>query len=153
MGYIPTVSIPLFRGPDEPFKSNISVFGVYKADTVPQWIATLDLATKWEFRDIRELAIKQLSECKIEPIKKIVLEHKYSIERQWAYQAYIELCSRRSPLTAVEAEQLGTETAMLIAEAREKLDKSGRGKPKEVTKVVCDLFRLNDPADTPCFPQ
>jgi len=125
------------------------VFGVCKADTVPQWIATLDLATKWEFGDIRELAIKQLSECKIEPIDKIVFKHKYGIQRQWAYRAYIELCSRRLPLTPAEAKQLGIETSMLIAEARERLDKSGRGKPKEVAKVVCNLFRLTEPTDTP----
>ena len=131
-----------------------SVFGEYKADSAPQWIAILDLSTRWEFDDIRRLAIKQLAGHKIEPIEEIVLEHKYKIPRQWAYEAYIDLCSRRSPLTKDEAEEVGMETAILINQAREKLEKTGRNKPKEVARVVCYLFELTDPADlTSCSLQ
>jgi hypothetical protein len=130
------------------------VFGEYKADSAPQWIAILDLSTRWDFDDIRRLAIKQLAGHKIDPIEKIVLEHKYKIPRRWAYGAYIELCSRRSPLTKDEAEEVGMETAILINQAREKLEKTGRNKPKEVARVVCYLFELTDPADaTSCSLQ
>ena len=124
-----------------------SVFGEYKADSAPQWIAILDLSTRWEFDDIRELAIKQLLEHKIEPVEKIVLEHKYNVPRQWAYEAYIYLCSRRSPLTKGEAEELGMETAIMINQARDTLDKAGRSKPKEVASVVCSLFGLTNPTN------
>jgi hypothetical protein len=129
------------------------VFGEYKADSAPQWIAILDLSTRWEFDDIKRLAIKQLLEHKIESVEKITLEHKYKIPRQWAYDAYIDLCSRQSPLASDEAERLGIETAMLINQARERLEKSGRNKPKEVAKMVCYLFGLTDPANAACCVQ
>jgi hypothetical protein len=129
------------------------VFGEYKADSAPEWIAILDLSTRWEFDDIRELAIKQLLEHKIEPVEKIELEHKYKITRQWAYDAYIDLCSRRPPLTSEEAERLGIETATLINQARERLEKSGRNKPKEVAKVVCHIFGNLNSANQDCCVQ
>jgi hypothetical protein len=82
-----------------------------------------------------------------------VLEHKYNVPRQWAYEAYIDLCSRRSPLTKDEAQKLGMETTILINQAREKLDKAGRSKPKEVVRVVCYLLELTDPENASCVVQ
>lgn len=129
------------------------MFGEYKADSATEWIAILDLSTRWEFDDIRRLAIKQLAGHTIEPVQKIVLEHKYDIERQWAYEAYIDLCSRRFPLTNDEATEVGMETAILVNQARERLEKTGRSKPKEVARVVCLLFELTDPAGASCSLQ
>jgi hypothetical protein len=119
------------------------MFGEYKADSAPQWIAVLDLSTRWKFADIRQLAIKQLTQYKIEPVEMIVLEHKYSIERQWILDAYTVLCSRRSPLTTDKAQKLGIVTAVLINGTREKLEKSGRNNPKEAAKIVYQLFDPN----------
>lgn len=103
--------------------------------------------------DIRKLALSELNKLEIEPIEKIVLEHKYKIERQWAYTSYIELCSRRSPLTKEDAAHLGIETSTLINEARERLEKSGRSQPKLVARMVCELFDLTDPARGSCTVQ
>jgi len=129
------------------------VFGEYEADSAPQWITILDLSTRWKFDDIHQLAIKELLGHKIESVQKIELEHKYNVQRQWAYEAYIDLCSRGSPLTRNEAKRLGIETATLVNQAREKLEKSGRKKTKDVARMVCYMFELTDPADATCCAQ
>lgn len=127
-----------------------SVFGVYQANTPQQWISILDLSTRFKFDDIRHLAITQLSNYDIEPVDKIVLEHTYCIDKQWAYTSYTDLCSRRAPLSSQEAERLGIEVSMLIHQARERLEKAGRSKPNEVAKVVCNLFGLTNPTRASC---
>jgi len=129
------------------------VFGKYKADTAKQWVAILDLATQWEFDDIRKLAIKQLAEYKLEAVEKIELQQKYHIEKQWAYQSYVNLCSRVSPLTSNEAKRLGIHTATLINQTREKLMASGRRVPVEVEKKVCSEFELTNPEAESCSIQ
>jgi hypothetical protein len=75
-------------------------------------------------------------------VDKIELGQKYEIKRQWAYTSYIALCSRPHALDVIEGRQLGIETTVNIAFAREKLEKGGRGKPNEVKKIVCDIFEL-----------
>ena len=82
--------------------------------------SAMDHDTRWKFDDIRQLAIKESLGHKIESVQKIELEHKYNVQRQWAYEAYIDLCSRRSPLTSNEAKRLGIETATLVNQARER---------------------------------
>jgi hypothetical protein len=122
------------------------VFGEYEADSASQWIVILDLSTRWEFDDIRKLAIKQLLGHEIEPVHMVELQYKYNIPRQWAYDAYIDLCSREDPLNREETERVGIEAATLVNQAREKLEKSGRRKPREVAKMVCYVFGLTDHA-------
>ncbi|KAF7326902.1 hypothetical protein MVEN_02584100 [Mycena venus] len=98
------------------------VIGQCKATTTRDWTAILDLATRWKFTDIRELAIRGA--------------------RRWAYGAYVALCSRPHALDVIEGRQLGIETTVNIAFAREKLDKWGRKKPDEVKKVVTEVFEI-----------
>jgi len=127
------------------------VFGQYKADTALHWITILELSHRWDFEDIHKLAIKQLAGYKIEAVQKIALQQKYRIEKQWAYESYINLCSRGSPLTSDEAEKLGTQTTALVNQVREKLTTEGRAKPMRVTAEVCYAFGLMDPDMSCCI--
>lgn len=102
----------------------------------------------WEFEDITKLALKELSSFEMCPFEKIQLEQQHDAPRQWAYPAYIDLCSRPNPPTVAEARRLGVERVALVGIARETLGKSGRGKPKLVRKVVCEVFGLVDPEET-----
>lgn len=80
------------------------------------------------FDDIKRLDIKQL-EHKIESVEKITLEHKYKIPRQWAYDAYIDLCSRQSPLTSDEAERLGIGE---VGDSDRDADQPGEGEARKI---------------------
>ncbi|KAF7373438.1 hypothetical protein MSAN_00553400 [Mycena sanguinolenta] len=121
------------------------VLGQCKATTVRDWTAVLDLATRWKFPDIRELAIRELGAFEMDPIEKIELQHRYGIKRQWAYNAYVALCSRPHALDVIEGRQLGIETTVNVAFVREKLDRWGRKKPDEVKKVVTEVFDIREP--------
>ncbi|KAJ7456312.1 hypothetical protein B0H11DRAFT_1819136 [Mycena galericulata] len=120
------------------------VIGQCKASTTRDWTAILDLATRWKFDDIRELAVRELAAVEIDPVEKIELQQQYGIRRQWAHSAYIALCTRPHALDIIEARQLGIETTVKVAFAREKLDKWGRKKPDEVKKVVAEVFEINE---------
>ncbi|KAJ7175736.1 hypothetical protein C8R46DRAFT_1214199 [Mycena filopes] len=126
------------------------VLGQCKATTPRDWTAILDLATRWKFLDIRELAIRSLGTAvpDLDPVEKIELAHKYNIKREWAYAAYVALCSRPAALDVIEGRQLGIETTVNVAFAREKLDKWGRKKVEEVKKVVEEVFEIKEPVST-----
>ncbi|KAJ6542589.1 hypothetical protein B0H19DRAFT_303467 [Mycena capillaripes] len=95
------------------------VLGQCKATTPRDWTAILDLATRWQFTDIRALAIRELGAfADIDPVEKIELAHRYRIPPQWAYGAYIALCARPAALDVIEGRQLGIETTVNIAFAR-----------------------------------
>ena len=119
--------------------------GKYKAETSEDWIIILDLATRWKFKDIRALAIKELEGMKFDSVEKLGIMQKYNIDRQWGYSAIIDLCSRTHPLSISEGHQLGIEISINVARVREKLEKWGRMKIVEVKKVVNEVFKLEDP--------
>lgn len=102
----------------------------------------MDLSTRWQFTDIRELAIRELGTFEMDPVEKIKLMMSYELKRQWAYTSIIALCSRPHSLDVIEARQLGIEMTVNIAFVREKLEKWGRTKPDEVKKQVCEVFKL-----------
>ncbi|KAG6857750.1 hypothetical protein H0H87_004166 [Tephrocybe sp. NHM501043] len=119
------------------------VIGTFKTKTAQDWTAVLDLASRWKFKDIRELAIKELAKFEIDPIEKIELQQKYEVKRQWAWSAFNALCSRTNGLDVAEGRRLGVETVIDISAVREKLEKWGRKKPDEVRKAVADIFELD----------
>jgi hypothetical protein len=119
--------------------------GKYRASTSEDWVIVLDLATRWEFKDVRELAITQLDGMKFDAIDKLAVMKKYDIGNQWGYSAIIELCSRTHPLTVEEGGKLGIELSINICRIREKLEKWGRMKVTEVKKVVNEVLELQEP--------
>jgi hypothetical protein len=122
------------------------VFGVFKAESCSDWISILDLASRWEFDDIRALAIRQLSTLDMDPVEKIALEHRFGIDREWAYSSYIALCSRMTPLTVEEANKLGSETTAMVAIARERLESGWiRRRHSVVVSTAKDVFDLKGP--------
>jgi hypothetical protein len=113
------------------------------------WVAVLELATRWQFDDIRVLAIKQLSSLAIDPVRKIALQHRFGIHEEWAIESYIAVCSRPAPLSVPEARLLGVDTTALVGVARQKMERWWRrDNIPEVTKVVREVFGIEDPNQT-----
>jgi len=88
--------------------------------TQQDWISALKLSTLWEFTDIRERAIQELSkeEMKMGTIEKIECGKSYQVE-EMLLRGYAELLKRAETITTEEAERLGWKTAAKLLLLRE----------------------------------
>lgn len=77
----------------------------------------MHLAAKWEFENIRLLAVDNLTAHAL-PVDKIVLGRRYGIT-DWLAGAYEAVCTRADPLTMDEGIQLGVEDVVRISAARQ----------------------------------
>ena len=103
-----------------------SRYGAHRACTAAEWTSILSLSTRWDFTDIRTLAIREIQSLDISPIDKIVLAQEFDISGRWLLAAYTALCERAEPLSISEGTRLGLETAMRVAQLREQLRSSSR---------------------------
>lgn len=108
-------------------------------------MSLLALSDKWQFEEVRQLAIEKIQPFQMDPIDKIDLCQRYSMGADWAFDAYVTMCSRNSSPSVAEAKRLGSAVVALICMARERLERHGRGKPTEVRKMVSSVFDIRDP--------
>lgn len=87
-----------------------------------EWVSVLNLATKWEYLHIRDLAVAHLSEIKVDAVKRIVLAKTYSVD-DWLLLGYMELAKRVSPIDMDEASRIGLESTLRLYQAREEVAK------------------------------
>jgi len=87
----------------------------------------LDLASKWNFKSVRALAIKQLGPIAL-PIDKIVVGRKHQID-EWLGDAYRSVCMRPDPLTLEEGIRLGMDDVIKISAIRHEYDLGMKGLP------------------------
>lgn len=124
-------------------------YSLYDAD-VEEWTSILKLAHLWEFTGVKTLALRELEGLEIPPLKKIIMYHSYAVDRDLLQAAYIALTVRPEPITIEEGRELGLETALQIARARELARASGGKKssspinlaPTELDVLIRDLFQL-----------
>ena len=82
-------------------------------------MAVLELATMWEFKHIREIAIRRLTTFKIDATEKIRLAMVYRV-RGWLLPALNELARRDKPMAKQDVDRLGVECVLKIASIRER---------------------------------
>jgi hypothetical protein len=124
-------------------------YSLYDAD-VEEWTSILKLAHLWEFSGVKTLALRELERLEIAPLKKIIMYHSYEVDRDLLQAAYIALTVRPEPITIEEGRELGLETALQLARARELARASGGKKspspinlpPAELDVLIRDLFQL-----------
>ncbi|KAJ7286928.1 hypothetical protein C8J57DRAFT_1048994, partial [Mycena rebaudengoi] len=90
--------------------------GEHECETTEEWTSVLRLADRWDMHDIRRLAIAQLELC-AGPVDKIALGERYGVQ-EWLVPAYLELCTRKAPITTTEGYQIGVEALVRIAELK-----------------------------------
>lgn len=56
----------------------------------------LDLATMWDFHEVRTCAIRNMSQQAIDTVQKVCLANKYQVT-EWYRSAYFAISSVRSP--------------------------------------------------------
>ena len=101
-----------------------SKYSIYDA-CLEDWIAILKLAFDWRFGEVKKLCTREIEKFVIEPVPKIDLYQTYELDKRLLIPAFLYLCMRQEPLSLKEGRQIGLETALLVATARE----CARGKP------------------------
>lgn len=94
------------------------LYSLYDA-TVDDWSAILELAHRWGFPQVKALAVRELEKLEMSAIDRIVLYHRYEVDRALLIPRYAALCEREQPLTLEEGTRLGMETTLNIVRARE----------------------------------
>lgn len=114
----------------------------------------MQLSNEWSFVEVKNLAIRELEKLDIEPIEKVYIYHLYLIDRAYLVTSYAAICTRPVPLNLHEGRRLGLETALKVAEARERIravtsEKSGARSPTfadfapdDVDAIVRDVFEI-----------
>jgi hypothetical protein len=140
-------------------------YSLYDA-TVEEWTSILKLAHNWDFLGVKELALRELEQLVIPPLQKIVIYHSYAIDRRLLHAAYTAFAIRDEPITIEEGQELGLETAIQLARAREfvRAPASGGKRMKdarssvnvagaELDALIRDIFRLSPPDQESQSPQ
>jgi hypothetical protein len=83
----------------------VSKYNTQATLTTDQWKAVLNFTTKWQFDDVRQTAISQLDQAKIEPVEKILLALRCHVG-EWLVPAISRICQREAPISLVDAQRL-----------------------------------------------
>lgn len=118
------------------------------------WEIVLDLAVRWEFKEIKNLAVRELEKKEIPDSKRIKLYHQNNVDKTILIPRYAALCEREAHLTLEEAQDIGMETVVMIAAGRQevraaRLASGGRSplsptiSGQELHEVVREVFHIS----------
>ncbi|KAJ7736895.1 hypothetical protein B0H16DRAFT_1326413, partial [Mycena metata] len=93
-------------------------YSLYDA-TVEDWSTILELAHRWEFGEVKNLAIRELEKLAIPDIDRIILYHRFAVDELFLVPRYAALCERPELLTVEEGTRLGMATVIALSRARE----------------------------------
>jgi hypothetical protein len=140
---------------------NFRKYSLYDA-TVEEWTSILKLAHQWKFFGIKDLAIRELERLEVPPLRKIVIYHDYAIDRRLLQAAYTAFTIRDKPITIEEGQELGLETVIQLAFAREHVRAPAAGGKRirdahspvnvggaELDGLIRELFQLPQPDRDP----
>ncbi|KAG6887491.1 hypothetical protein C0995_014908 [Termitomyces sp. Mi166 len=132
-------------------------YSLYKT-TVDDWKVILHLAHKWEFAEVKKLVVRELEKLRMSDVDRIATYQKHEVDKNYLIPRYAALCEREQPLTLEEGMQLGMETTLMIARAREyaRSNPSADGsrspttasiREDEMHSLVRLLFEIRPPAE------
>ncbi|KAG5652750.1 hypothetical protein H0H81_003837 [Sphagnurus paluster] len=93
-------------------------YSLYKT-TPADWKIILRLAHLWQFQEVKNLVVRELEKLELGDVDRIATYHRYDVDRRLLIPRYAALCEREEPLTLHEGMELGLETTLMIARARE----------------------------------
>ncbi|KAI0251743.1 hypothetical protein BJV78DRAFT_1080343, partial [Lactifluus subvellereus] len=86
---------------------------------IEEWTSILKLSHQWDFVEVKALAIRELESLQVPALQKIVIYQKYAVDRKHLQAAFTALVVRDEPITVEESRELGLETVIQLARARE----------------------------------
>lgn len=125
----------------------------YESQPLEKWLVILRLATRWGFRKVRKLVIRQLEKLDLQPIDKIKIYSDFKIDAQLLIPSYSTLAKSPTLPPLSEAAKLDIETILKITMVREralqKAAEDGCRSPtsasagdEDVKRFICDIFDL-----------
>ncbi|KAF8071489.1 hypothetical protein FPV67DRAFT_1411818 [Lyophyllum atratum] len=93
-------------------------YSLYKT-SASDWKIILRLAHKWSFAEVKKLVVRELEKLELEDVDRIATYQNHDIDRNLLIPRYAALCEREEPLSLHEGLQMGMETTLMIARARE----------------------------------
>lgn len=139
-------------------------YSLYDAN-VEEWTTVLKLANQWEFVEVKALAIRELQTLPMDPVPRILLYRKYAVNEDHLHKAFTELTIQDEFPNADEARQLGLETVVQLANARERArapvspgNRSGELRSPvthtrpQVDDIVKDAFHVTTSSTVPRTP-
>lgn len=123
------------------------MYSIYDA-TPEDWAAILGLAHHWQFAEVKRLVVRELEKHIIPSIYKIVIYHRFEVDRGLLLPSYTDLVSREATLSMEEAKDLGLETSLWIMTAREIVRKGNAptSSPKisieELKNIIRQVFQF-----------
>jgi len=124
-------------------------YSIYHA-TVERWTQILDLALRWEFKEVEELCVRELEKLPIPAVEKINIYQAFELDRGLLAESFAKLTLRDEFLSNEEGHKLGIDTAMQITRARELTRRlnSGMGLTEadghEFRSIIQDAFDLEE---------
>ncbi|KAG1746384.1 hypothetical protein EDB19DRAFT_1905840 [Suillus lakei] len=125
----------------------------YENQPLERWLVILRLATRWGFRKMRKLVIRQLEKLELKPIDKIKIYSDFKIDAQLLIPSYSTLAMSPTLPPLSEAAKLDIETILKLTMVREravqKAAENGCRSPtsasagdEEVNRIIRDIFEL-----------
>ncbi|KAG6824887.1 hypothetical protein H0H92_005518 [Tricholoma furcatifolium] len=119
------------------------------------WIAVLKLSAMWEFKAARDLAILKLTPMTMNPIERIELAQACRVY-EWHWIALFELAMPSQSFSSADAERLGFDFSLRVAELRGQVTGFKKGKgvstlnssggadytEDNIASFILELFRL-----------
>ncbi|KAJ6605091.1 hypothetical protein B0H10DRAFT_2077176, partial [Mycena sp. CBHHK59/15] len=93
-------------------------YSLYDA-TVEDWSTILELAHRWDFAEVKSLAVREIEKLQMPDIERIVLYHQLKVDEHYLIPHYAALCERPEFLTVEENLRLGMEIVIPLSRARE----------------------------------
>ncbi|KAG1758349.1 hypothetical protein EDD22DRAFT_910985 [Suillus occidentalis] len=125
----------------------------YEDQPPEKWLVILRLATRWGFRKVRKLVIRQLEKLDLQPIDKIKIYSDFKIDAQLLIPSYSTLAKSPTLPPLSEAAKLDIETILRLTMVREralqKAAEDGCRSPtsasagdEDVKRFICEIFDL-----------
>ncbi|KAK2463035.1 hypothetical protein APHAL10511_004690 [Amanita phalloides] len=94
-----------------------------------EWQDVLELASQWRMNRILDMAVRHLSDLKLDPITKLELAKKHAIQdKEWKFSAIHALVKDNSPLTVTLADRIGYDVALKVARVQGMVHAQSTGK-------------------------
>ncbi|PPQ64181.1 hypothetical protein CVT24_008555 [Panaeolus cyanescens] len=136
-------------------------YSLYEAD-LPVWEDILVLAHKWLFPEVKNLAVREIEKKQMLDVARIKLYQDNRVDRSLLIRLYAALTEREEPINLQEGIDLGLETVLKIAAAREKArgirlangllsPSTPTARGNDLIEVIRDVFKIDEtaPAEVP----
>lgn len=126
-------------------------YSLYNA-TPDQWSLILDLAQKWDFKQVEQLCIRELERLDLSPVDRIHIYQRHNLDETLLIDSFENLTTREDPIGVEEGLKLGLKTSIQIAHVRElsrgpdtgglRSPSTVRLSPTDLRGLISDIFKL-----------